>query len=220
MARTKFETFLAAIRGYGVAEAAPLEDQYPRMYRPGTALPIFPYSEGLDTRVWWGSGTSKSAEQVARDGVNLMSSTLVSEADGSSLGELQAAQIKAYREAWADAGHNFTPRVSVSRSVFPIIDGEDKARFGLLASDRDQIGLLEGNTRTTFGRTYAAEPDVLIEQLKEDPAIAAADTLMLTISNQLGVDANVRILENFATYFAPELGWLPNTEGPVTEYDI
>lgn len=152
--------------------------------------------------------------------MNLMSSTLVAEADGSSLGELQAGQIQAYRDAWVDPSHAFTPRVSVSRSIFPIVDGEDKARFGILATDRDEIGILEGTTRTTFGRTYAAEPDVLIEQLKEDPAIAAADTLMLTIPNQLGVDTNVRILENFAKCVAPELGWIPNTEGRVTGYDL
>lgn len=218
MARQKWELFLAAIRGHAVAEAAPLEKQYPRMYNPGTLLPVFPQSEGLDQRIWWGSGTNKSAQQVAKDGVNLMSSTLVSEADGSSLGELQARQIEAYRKAWADAGHDWEPRVSVSRSIFPIVSGDDKQMFGLMASDEDQIGYLEGNSKATFGRTYAAEPDTLIAQLKDDPAIAAADTLMLTIPNQMGVDANVRLLENFAKYVAPELGWKPNTEGPVTGY--
>ncbi|MDP9806501.1 alkanesulfonate monooxygenase SsuD/methylene tetrahydromethanopterin reductase-like flavin-dependent oxidoreductase (luciferase family) [Trueperella bonasi] len=215
MARKKFELFLAAIRGYGIAEAAPLEEQYPRMYQPGTALPIFPHSEGLEKRVWWGSGTNKTAQQAARDGVNLMSSTLVSEADGSSLGELQAEQIRVYREAWQEAGHDWTPRVSVSRSIFPIVSEEDHQQFGLLASDEDQIGYIEGETKTTFGRTYAAEPDVLVEQLKADPAIAAADTLMITIPNQLGVEPNLRILQNFAEHVAPELGWIPNTEGLV-----
>lgn len=220
MARRKFELFMAAIRGYGVAEAASLEEQYPRMYQPGTSLPIFPHSSELDKRVWWGSGTNASAEQVARDGVNLMSSTLVAEADGSSLGELQAEQIRIYREAWQDAGHDWTPRVSISRSIFPIVSEDDRQQFGLLASDKDQIGYLEGATKTTFGRTYAAEPDVLIEQLKEDPALAAADTLMITIPNQLGVDANARILQNFAEHVAPALGWIPNTEGLVEGYPI
>lgn len=219
MARKKFELFMAAIRGYAIAEAAPLEDQYPRMYTPGTELPIFPHSPELEKHVWWGSGTTKTAEQAARDGVNLMSSTLVSEADGSSLGELQAAQIRAYRNAWQDAGHDWAPRVSVSRSIFPIVSGEDQKQFGLLASSEDQVGYIE-STKTTFGRTYAAEPDVLIEQLKADPAIAAADTLMITIPNQLGVEPNLRILQNFAEHVAPELGWIPNTEGLVEGYPI
>lgn len=220
MARKKFELFLAAIKGQGLAESAPLDEQYPRMYQPGIPLPIFPQSPNLERRVWYGSGTNESARQTAIDGVNLMSSTLVSEADGSSLGELQAEQIRVYREAWKEAGHDWTPRVSVSRSIFPIVNEDDQRKFGLLASDEDQIGFLEGATRTTFGRTYAAEPDVLIEQLKADPAIMAADTLMLTIPNQLGVELNLRILQNFAEHVAPALGWKPNTEGPVTGYEI
>ncbi|WP_353065580.1 LLM class flavin-dependent oxidoreductase [Arcanobacterium hippocoleae] len=218
MAREKFELFLAAIRGHAIAEANALEEQYPRMYQPGTPLPIFPHSPNLEQRVWWGSGTNASAVQAARDGVNLMSSTLVSEADGSSLGELQAEQIRVYREAWKAAGHDWTPRVSVSRSIFPILSADDRKLFGLLASDKDEIGYIEGATKTTFGRTYAAEPDVLIEQLQADPAIAAADTLMITIPNQLGVDTNVRILQNFAEHVAPALGWIPATEG-LTEGD-
>ncbi|WP_216388039.1 LLM class flavin-dependent oxidoreductase [Arcanobacterium phocae] len=210
MARQKFELFMAAIRGYAFAEANSLDQQYPQMYQPGTPLPVFPHSPSLERHVWWGSGTRASAEQAARDGVNLMSSTLVSEADGSTLGELQAEQIRVYRQSWEDAGHDWDPRVSVSRSVFPIVSSEDRELFGLLASDKDQIGLLEGATKTTFGRTYAAEPDVLIEQLKADPAVESADTLMLTIPNQLGTDVNIRILDNFAKFVAPALGWKPS----------
>jgi len=61
--------------------------------------------------------------------------------------------------------------------------------------------------RSTFGKTYAAEPDELVEQLKEDAAIASADTLMLTIPSQLGVEFNLRVVESFAKYVAPALGW-------------
>ncbi|AWB82709.1 alkane 1-monooxygenase [Corynebacterium yudongzhengii] len=219
MARKKFEAFLAAIDGYGVAKAAPAEKQYPRMYRSGTPLPVFPHSPKLRKNIFWGSGTNASAQQAARDGVNLMSSTLVSEADGRSLGEVQAEQIAAYRAAWKDAGHDWTPRVSVSRSIFPIVTERDRQLFGPTATNEDQIGSLGEGRNVTFGRSYAAEPDVLIEQLRADPAIAAADTLLLTIPNQMGVDVNVSILQNFAEHVAPALGWQPNTEGKVTGYE-
>ena len=46
-----------------------------------------------------------------------------------------------------------------------------------------------------------------------------ADTLMITIPSQLGPDVNLRILENFAEHVAPELGWVPNREGPATGYE-
>lgn len=168
--------------------------------------------------MWWGSGTNASAEQAARDGVNLMSSTLVSEATGASLGEVQAEQIQYYRDAWKAAGHDWTPRVSVSRSIFPITNERERQMFGF-GESKDQIGSLGEGRDVTFGRTYADEPDKLIEQLKADPAIAMADTLLLTIPNQAGVEINVDILRNFAHHVAPALGWQPNTEGPVTGYD-
>jgi hypothetical protein len=48
---------------------------------------------------------------------------------------------------------------------------------------------------------------VLIKQLAGDEAIKAADTLRLTIPNQLGVDYNAHGLESILKYVAPELGW-------------
>ncbi|WP_018296009.1 LLM class flavin-dependent oxidoreductase [Corynebacterium lubricantis] len=221
IARQKWELFLSAIDGYGMAKAAPADQQYPRMYREGTALPVFPQSPDLHSRMFWGSGSNSSAVQAAKDGVNLMSSTLVSEADGRSLGEVQRSQIDVYRAAWKEAGHSWNnPRVSVSRSIFPIIDDETRRYFSTQASHEDQIGSLGEGSNVTFGRTYAAEPDTLIEQLKADPAIEAADTVLITIPNTMGVDLNVKILQGFAEHVAPALGWIPNTEGPVTGYDV
>ncbi|AKK11939.1 LLM class flavin-dependent oxidoreductase [Corynebacterium uterequi] len=220
LARSHFEQFLQAIDGHGMAVADDLDKQYPRMYHPGTALPVFPHSSELRKNIFWGSGTHSSARQAARDGVNLMSSTLVSEADGRTLGEVQAEQIEEFRAEWARAGHAWTPRVSISRSIFPLLTDADRALFGPTATSSDQIGSLGEGRQVTFGRSYAAAPDELIDQLREDPAIAAADTLLLTIPNQLGVETNVRILRNFAEHVAPALGWQPNTAGPVTGYPM
>jgi hypothetical protein len=58
-----------------------------------------------------------------------------------------------------------------------------------------------------FGRTYAAEPDVLVRQLAEDEGIAEADTLLLTVPNQLGVDYCAHVIETILTQVAPALGW-------------
>jgi hypothetical protein len=48
---------------------------------------------------------------------------------------------------------------------------------------------------------------VLVEQLQRDEAIAAADTLLLTVPNQLGVDYNAHVMEAILTHVAPSLGW-------------
>jgi hypothetical protein len=73
--------------------------------------------------------------------------------------------------------------------------------------DRDQIGFIDANTRAVFGRSYVGEPDVLAKELAGDEAIAAADTLLMTIPNTLGVDYNVHVIESVLKYVAPELGW-------------
>lgn len=220
LARCNFDKFLAAIEGHGFAQAAPLERQYPQMFQPGSGLPVFPHAPELKKSIFYGSGTHATAEQAAADGVNLMSSTLVSETSAATLGEVQVEQINRYRAAWKKAGHAWTPRVSVSRSIFPIVDGQDARMFGMQASGRDQVGRLPEVGDTTFGRTYAAEPDQLIEQLHADPAVMAADTLLLTVPTGMGVDVNVRILDNFARHVAPALGWEPNHQGPVTGYAL
>ena len=38
----------------------------------------------------------------------------------------QAEQIRLYRAGWKEAGHTRTPRVSVSRSIFALIDDRDR----------------------------------------------------------------------------------------------
>ena len=111
------------------------------------------------------------------------------------------------REAWKEAGHQREPRVSVSRSIFALVDDRDRAYFGHETRDQDQIGYIDAKTRAIFGRSYAAEPDVLVKQLAQDEAIAAADTLLLTVPNQLGVDYNVHAIKSILKYVAPDLGW-------------
>ena len=219
LARAHYERFLEAIDGQPMAEAAPLHEQYPTQINPGTPLPILPHSPGLRSRIWYGAGSNASAIQAARDGVNLMSSTLLFEHGDKPFGDIQAEQLRAYRRAWAEAGHDAAPRVSVSRSIFPLLSERDRGLYGLSASG-DQVGHLDSGI-ATFGRTYAADPSTLIKQLSQDRALAEADTLLLTIPNQLGFEENWSIIRNFAEYVAPALGWEPARPGILpTGYDI
>jgi alkanesulfonate monooxygenase SsuD/methylene tetrahydromethanopterin reductase-like flavin-dependent oxidoreductase (luciferase family) len=202
MARRQTEVFLNLLKGEGFAEPNPR----PMFPNPPGLLRLEPYSPGLRDRIWWGAASSATAVWTAQLGMNLMSSTLVFDESGEPLHVQQRRQIDAYRAAWTEAGHAREPRVSVSRSIFAIVDDRDRAYFGR-SNDRDQIGYLDANTRAVFGRSYAAEPDELVELLKEDTAIAAADTLLLTVPNQLGVDYNAHAVESILRYVAPELGW-------------
>jgi alkanesulfonate monooxygenase SsuD/methylene tetrahydromethanopterin reductase-like flavin-dependent oxidoreductase (luciferase family) len=203
MGRRHAETFLELLRGQGFAQPNPR----PMFPNPPGLLRLEPFSAGLRERIWWGSATNATAVWAAKKGMNLQSSTLKFDESGEPFHVQQAAQIRAYRSAWTAAGHQRTPRVSVSRSIFPLINDLDRAYFGADGEQEDQIGILEGTKRAVFGRGYAAEPDVLVEQLKRDEAIAEADTLLLTIPNQLGVAYNVHVLESILTHVAPGLGW-------------
>lgn len=207
IARPKFDLFMRAIEGERLAQGE-------RSVIGGQRMPIEPRSATLRDHIWWGSATRESAEWTGQQGLNMMSSTLLTEDAGMPFDELQAEQIIRFREAYREAGHRGAPRVSVSRSIFPIMNAQDAAYFGNAAERHDGVGMIDG-LRSTFGRTYAAEPDKLIKELMNDRAIALADTLMLTIPNQLGPEYNLHILESFAKHVAPSLGWKPNWEGPV-----
>jgi alkanesulfonate monooxygenase SsuD/methylene tetrahydromethanopterin reductase-like flavin-dependent oxidoreductase (luciferase family) len=209
IARDKFELFLRAIEGERLVPGDP------QMVGPGKKLSVEPHSPTLREHVWWGAGSRETAEQAGRQGLNLMSSTLLTEATGEPFHVLQREQIDRFRDAYREAGHAGAPRVSVSRSVFPIVSEQDERYFGLRSREnQDQIGVIDGH-RSTFGKTYADAPDRLVEQLRADEAVMAADTLMLTIPNQLGPEYNLHILRAFSEHVAPALGWQPNTEGPV-----
>ena len=202
LAREHTRAFLEVLKGEGFAEPNPR----PMFPNPPGLLRIEPHSPGLRDRIWWGAGTRRTAEWAAEQGLNLMSSTLLSEDTGVPFHQLQAEQIERFRDAWKIAGHPHEPRVSVSRSIFPIVSDLDRAYFGREAGSRDQVGQLDGG-RARFGKTYAGEPDKLAKDLAEDEAIAAADTLLLTIPNQLGVDYSTHVLDSLLRHVAPALGW-------------
>ncbi|KZX22796.1 Alkanal monooxygenase alpha chain [Rathayibacter tanaceti] len=180
LARHKVQLFREALAG------APVAQSDPAMTGQSVPLSIEPRSPGLENRIWWGAGSFATARWAAEQGMNLQSSTLLLEEEGIPFDELQARQIREYRSAWEEAGWDRTPRVSVSRSVLPITSDLDRLYFGG-RGERDQITSLEG-VRARFGRSFTGEPDVLAAELAGDVAVQEADTLLLTVPNQLGVE--------------------------------
>jgi len=203
MARTNAEIFLQLLQGKGFAQPSP----NPMFPNPPGPLRLEPHSEGLRERIWWGAATTSTAQWAAKLGMNLQSSTLVFDESGKPFHVQQAEQIRAYKAAWKEAGHEREPRVSVSRSIFALMNDMDRAYFGRGGKESDSFGFIEQNVRAVFGRGYAGEPDALIKELAADEAIAEADTLLLTVPNQLGVDYNAHVIESVLKHVAPALGW-------------
>jgi len=203
MAREQAKVFLEVLKGQGFAQPNP----HPMFPNPPGLLRPEPHSPGLRDRIWWGAGSRKTAEWAAELGLNLQSSTLVEKDSDKPFHVQQAEHIAAFRDAWRAAGHPREPRVSVSRSIFALVDDRDRMYFGARNQDQDQVGHIGPGLEAIFGRSYAAEPDALIDQLRQDEAIAAADTLLLTVPNQLGVDYNAHAIEAILKHVAPGLGW-------------
>lgn len=203
MGRRKGLEFFQYLDGVGFAQPNPR----PMFPNPPGLLRIEPYSSGLKERIWWGASSNATAIWAAEQGMNLQSSTLKIDESGKPFHIQQAEQIRLYRHAWEKAGHTRRPRISVSRSIFAITNDMDRAYFGHENDRKDQVGLLENNTRAIFGRSYAAEPEKLIEELAKDEAIKEADTLLLTVPTTLGVDYNVHVLSAILDHVAPALGW-------------
>lgn len=203
MARRKSLEFLDLLNGEGFARPNP----NPMFPNPPGLLRLEPHSEGLRERIWWGAASNATAVWAAEHGMNLQSSTLKEDEGGQPFHVQQAEQIRMYKDAWKKAGHKREPRVSVSRSIFAIVNDRDRMYFGQQAQKGDQVGFIDKETRAIFGRSYAAEPQQLIKELEQDEAIKEADTLLLTVPNTLGVEYNVHILSAILRYVAPELGW-------------
>ena len=202
MARNHTQVFLQLLEGKGFAKPNPR----PMFPNPPGLLRLEPHSEGLRERIWWGAASDATAVWAAEMGMNLQSSTLKWDETGEPFHVQQAKQIRKYREAWKAAGHKGTPRVSVSRSIFALVNDTDRMYFGGGRPDADSVGVID-NTRTVFGRSYAAEPEKLIAELRQDEAIAEADTLLLTVPNMLGVAYNAHVIETILKQVAPQLGW-------------
>ena len=203
MARRHTEVFLRAIEGARFAQPNPR----PMFPNPPGLLRVEPHSDGLRERIWWGAASDATARWAASQGMNLMSSTLKADETGEPLHVQQRRQIDAFREEWGRHDHGFEPRVSVSRSIVAITSDADRRHFLGGGQRGDQFGDIEPGLRAVFGRSYADEPDQLVQQLRADEAIAAADTLLVTVPTQLGVDYNAHLLDSILTHVAPELGW-------------
>jgi alkanesulfonate monooxygenase SsuD/methylene tetrahydromethanopterin reductase-like flavin-dependent oxidoreductase (luciferase family) len=203
MGRRHALVFRDLLRGQGFAEPNP----NPMFPNPPGLLRLEPHSPGLRERIWWGAGSNATAVWAGKIGMNLQSSTVKADETGEPFHVQQAAQIRAYREAWAQAGHARTPRVCVTRNIVALVNDQDRAYFGPGGEDADQIGYLGESGRAIFGRSYVAEPELLIEQLRQDEAIPQADTLLITVPNQFGVAYNAHLIESLLTHVAPALGW-------------
>ena len=81
----------------------------------------------------------------------------------------------------------------MSRSILPLTSDIDRQYFGRERNSADQVGVIDGAI-ARFGKSYIGEPDEIAADLAKDAAVQLADTVLVTVPNQLGVDYNARML--------------------------
>ena len=142
--------------------------------------------------------------------MNLMSSTLLVEDTGVPFDELQAEQIQRF----ARPGRRQAGSASrASRSAAASCRSSPTRTAGTSAvapACRRRPGRLPRGQARAVRKSYTGEPDVIAQELSDDPAVRDADTLLLTVPNQLGVEYNARLLETIARHIAPAIGWQPS----------
>src|SRR5215813_10119531 len=101
MARRRAEVLLEVLGGQGFAEPNP-RSMFPN---PPGLLRVEPHSQGLRDRIWWGAASQRTAAWAAELGMNMQSSTLITNESEKPFHVQQAEQIQVFREAWQKAGH-------------------------------------------------------------------------------------------------------------------
>jgi hypothetical protein len=139
--------------------------------------------------------------------MNLQSSTLKFDETGEPFHIQQAAQIRAFRAAWKEAGHPRILRVSVSRSIFALIDDRDRAYFRRSGQEEDKIGLIDQPRRRSLVAAMLLNRTSSSNNLGKMRRSLKPIRSLLTVPNQQGVAYNAHVLEAILTTVAPALGW-------------
>lgn len=202
LAQERGQRIRAAVGGQPVATGDPNSP-----WSPGgaTELVTQPQAPGLVDRLWWGSGSTSSGVIAGQQGYNLLSSTLLLQDDGRPFHIQQADQLRRYREAYADSGHETGGSTAVTRSMFALRSVQDDRMFGHAGSHRDQAGQLEGGPARS-GPTYVGTVEQLAETLAQDEALVEADYILFANPAQLGPERNREIFAGWMEVFKM-LGW-------------
>lgn len=205
VARDRAAEFRRAISGDPVAHSQRALD-----FGRGPDLVVEPQSPGLSERIWWGAGSIPTGVWAGKQGMNLLSSTLLLQDDGRPFHVQQADQARQYRAALAEhhpevAAARSGGLVAVTRSAFPLVSDVDRRYFGHDRDSSDGVGWLEGGSARS-GPTHVGEPDQIAEMFAADEAMVEADYVLFALPSRLGVDYNVALLANLVSVFT-ELGW-------------
>ncbi len=187
----------------------------------GTELKVTPHSPGLRGRIWYGSGSIASAVAAARQGLRLITGTILHDVPvGETFPEHQAHLIAAYRDAWAAAHPEPAPPVAVAASILPATTPELRETYAAYDLERRTQGPAASRPEGALAPTLTAtlppgmlmspvhhgEPSAVTDSVLADPGLTAADELVLFLPPAFGLAENVRLLTDLIERIGPKLG--------------
>ncbi|TQS46058.1 LLM class flavin-dependent oxidoreductase [Cryptosporangium phraense] len=197
---TRVSRLLSAIRGEQVSD-----------FEGTQGFEVFskrvePHSPGLSGRMWYGGGSTRSAEWAAAHDMNFLTSNVVRAEDSEDFAEVQASHVRAYRKARPDG------RVSQGLVVIPT-DGasaEQRTKYeAYVAARTPRTSTPQGPARMMFARDLIGSSDEIAAQLYADPAFQQVDEVAFALPFSFEHEDYVQILTDVATKLGPALGWTP-----------
>ncbi|MFJ6170388.1 LLM class flavin-dependent oxidoreductase [Curtobacterium sp. NPDC092190] len=175
------------------------------------ATTVQPQSPGLADRIWYGTGSTRSAVWAAEHGFHLLTSSVTRSEVGTDFAANQRAQVDAYLDAHPDPA---AARVSQGLVVIPTDSAtpEQVERYRAYAAARaGRVGVPQGPGKLLFAADLVGSSAEIADRLRADAGYQVATEVAFALPFSFAPDDYAQIIEDMAGRLGPELGWTPAT---------
>src|SRR6476469_8668794 len=168
---------------------------------------VEPHSPGLQHRLWYGGGSTRSAQWAGGHGMNFLTSNVVKAEDTTDFAEIQAGHIQAFRAA-APA----SARVSQGLVVIPTdsATAEQRAKYAAYVDKRSaRVGIPQGPGKLLFAQDLVGTSEQIAEALYAHAGFREVSEVVFALPFSFEHDDYVQLLTDIAGHLGPALGWQP-----------
>jgi alkanesulfonate monooxygenase SsuD/methylene tetrahydromethanopterin reductase-like flavin-dependent oxidoreductase (luciferase family) len=181
---------------------------------------VQPHSPGLAGRAWYGGASSRSARWAGRQGLNLLTSSVVKaeEPDDAHEGPwdfaaIQAAHVQAFRAAHPAGA---AARASQGLVVIPT-DSASRAQVAkytaYVAARTPRTTSPQGPARMLFAPDLLGTSAQVAEALHAHAGYREVREVVFALPFSFAAEDYEQILTDVATHLGPALGWRPGAVG-------
>ncbi len=168
---------------------------------------VQPHSPGLRARLWYGGASLRSAEWAGQAGMHFLTSSVVkAEGDPADFAEIQARQVRAFREA------NPAGRVSQGLVVIPTdsATAEQRERYAAYVGARTpRTRSPQGPGRLLFAADLLGTSEQIAEALYAHAGFREVTEVVFALPFSFADEDYAQILTDTAERLGPLLGWSP-----------